>query len=211
MTPTHVAGAKDGGKADAPQLEILSGNEAIARGAWEAGVRFASAYPGTPSTEIMEALAGYDDVYAEWAPNEKVAVEAATGASMAGARALACMKHVGLNVAADPFFSSSHVGVTGGLLIVSADDPAMHSSQDEQDNRNYAKFAKMAMVEPCGRRRGAALRRGGLRAERAVRHARALPDDHPHVARAGRGAARRARRRRPSRCSPSTATPPSTS
>jgi indolepyruvate ferredoxin oxidoreductase alpha subunit len=149
MTPTDVAGAAAGAKADAPQLEILSGNEAIARGAWEAGARFASAYPGTPSTEIMEALARYDDVYAEWAPNEKVAVEAATGASMAGARALACMKHVGLNVAADPFFSSSHVGVTGGLLIVSADDPAMHSSQDEQDNRNYAKFAKMAMVEPA--------------------------------------------------------------
>ena len=148
MTPTDVAGAAAGAKAEAPQLEIMSGNEAIARGAWEAGVRFASAYPGTPSTEIMEALARYDEVYAEWAPNEKVAVEAATGASMAGARSLACMKHVGLNVAADPFFSSSHVGVTGGLLIISADDPAMHSSQDEQDNRNYARFAKMAMVEP---------------------------------------------------------------
>ena len=110
-------------------------------------MRFASAYPGTPSTEILEALSGYDDVYTEWAPNEKVAVEAATGASMAGARALACMKHVGLNVAADPFFSASHVGVTGGFVIVSADDPDMHSSQDEQDNRNYAKFAKMPMVE----------------------------------------------------------------
>ena len=148
MTPPDAAAAETAAKPAAPQLEILSGNEAIARGAWEAGVRFASAYPGTPSTEIMEALARYDDVYAEWAPNEKVAVEAATGASMAGARALACMKHVGLNVAADPFFSASHVGVTGGLLIISADDPGMHSSQDEQDNRNYAKFAKMAMVEP---------------------------------------------------------------
>jgi indolepyruvate ferredoxin oxidoreductase alpha subunit len=145
MSTTHVAGASP--ETAAPQLEIMSGNEAVARGAWEAGVRFASAYPGTPSTEIMENLAGYDGVYAEWAPNEKVAVEAATGASMAGARALACMKHVGLNVAADPFFSSSHVGVTGGLVIVSADDPAMHSSQDEQDNRNYAKFAKMPMIE----------------------------------------------------------------
>ncbi len=148
MTPPDATAAETAAKPDAPRLEILSGNEAIARGAWEAGVRFASAYPGTPSTEIMETLAKYDDVYAEWAPNEKVAVEAATGASMAGARALACMKHVGLNVAADPFFSASHVGVTGGLLIISADDPGMHSSQDEQDNRNYAKFAKMAMVEP---------------------------------------------------------------
>jgi TPP-dependent indolepyruvate ferredoxin oxidoreductase alpha subunit len=131
----------------APVREIMSGNEAIARAAWEAGVRFASAYPGTPSTEILEALARYDDVYCEWAPNEKVAMEAAIGASMAGARALVCMKHVGLNVAADPFFSASHVGVKGGLVIVSADDPGMHSSQDEQDNRQYARFAKMPMIE----------------------------------------------------------------
>ncbi|HET6474602.1 MAG TPA: thiamine pyrophosphate-dependent enzyme, partial [Thermoleophilia bacterium] len=129
-------------------LVIMSGNEAIARGAWEAGVRFASAYPGTPSTEILEALVRYEDVTCEWAPNEKVAVEAATGASIAGARSLACMKHVGLNVGADPFFSASHIGVNGGLVIVSADDPAMHSSQDEQDNRQYAKFAKMPMIEP---------------------------------------------------------------
>ena len=146
MTPPDVAAAE--AKPDAPELVILSGNEAIARGAWEAGVRFASAYPGTPSTEIMEALAKYEDVYAEWAPNEKVAVEAATGAALAGARALATMKHVGLNVGADPFFSSSMIHMAGGLVIVSADDPAMHSSQDEQDNRTYAKFAKMAMVEP---------------------------------------------------------------
>jgi indolepyruvate ferredoxin oxidoreductase, alpha subunit len=131
----------------APAREIMSGNEAIARAAWEAGVRFASAYPGTPSTEILEALSRYDDVYCEWAPNEKVAMEAAIGASMAGARALVCMKHVGLNVAADPFFSASHVGVKGGLVIVSADDPGMHSSQDEQDNRQYARFAKMPMIE----------------------------------------------------------------
>ncbi len=130
------------------ELVIMSGNEAIARGAWEAGVRFASAYPGTPSTEILESLVRYEDVTCEWAPNEKVALEAATGASLAGARALACMKHVGLNVGADPFFSASHIGVNGGLVIVSADDPAMHSSQDEQDNRNYAKFAKMPMIEP---------------------------------------------------------------
>ena len=144
MTPPDVAAAN----AAAPELVILSGNEAIARGAWEAGVTFASAYPGTPSTEIMEALAKYEGVFAEWAPNEKVAVEAATGAALAGARALATMKHVGLNVGADPFFSSSMISMPGGLVIVSADDPAMHSSQDEQDNRNYAKFAKLAMVEP---------------------------------------------------------------
>ena len=129
------------------RVEIMSGNEAIARGAWEAGVRFASAYPGTPSTEILEALSRYDGVYCEWSPNEKVTMETATGASMAGARALACMKHVSLNVAADPFFSASHVGVKGGLVVVSADDPAMHSSQDEQDNRQYARFAKLPLVE----------------------------------------------------------------
>jgi indolepyruvate ferredoxin oxidoreductase alpha subunit len=134
--------------AGARERVILSGNEALARGAWEAGVRFASAYPGTPSTEILESLVRYEEVYCEWAPNEKVAIEAATGASLAGARALACMKHVGLNVSADPFFSASHIGVNGGFVIVSADDPAMHSSQDEQDNRQYARFAKMPMVEP---------------------------------------------------------------
>jgi indolepyruvate ferredoxin oxidoreductase, alpha subunit len=130
------------------EIRIMSGNDAIARGAWEAGVRFASAYPGTPSTEILEALAKYDDVYSEWAPNEKFAVEAATGAAIAGARSLACMKLVGLNVAADPFFSASMIHMDGSLVILTADDPAMHSSQDEQDNRNYAKFAKCAMVEP---------------------------------------------------------------
>ena len=146
-TTTPPSAAQGVNPAVPPQLELMSGNEAIARGAWEARVRFASAYPGTPSTEILETLARYDDVYCEWAPNEKVAVEAATGASMAGARSLACMKHVGLNVAADPFFSASHVGVKGGFVIVSADDPAMHSSQNEQDNRQYAKFAKMPMIE----------------------------------------------------------------
>jgi indolepyruvate ferredoxin oxidoreductase alpha subunit len=131
------------------QPRIMSGNEAIARGAWEAGVRFASAYPGTPSTEILEALSLYEGLYAEWSPNEKVAVEAATGASLAGVRALACMKHVGLNVAADPLFSASYIGVRGGLVVVTADDPAMHSSQDEQDNRHYARFAKIPLVEPA--------------------------------------------------------------
>ena len=129
-------------------VEILSGNEAIARGAWEAGVKLAAAYPGTPSTEILEELAEYKDVYSEWSPNEKVAMEVGIGASMAGGRALVCMKHVGLNVAADPFFSASYIGVEAGLVVVSADDPGMHSSQDEQDNRNYAKFARVPLLEP---------------------------------------------------------------
>ncbi len=126
----------------------LSGNEAIALGAWEAGVRVASGYPGTPSTEIMENLSGYEGVYTEWAPNEKVGLEVAIGASFAGARALATMKHVGLNVAADPLFTSAYTGVRGGLVIITADDPEMHSSQNEQDNRNYAFAAKMPMLEP---------------------------------------------------------------
>ena len=128
---------------------LMSGNEAIARGLYEAGVRFAAAYPGTPSTEIMEEFAKYDGVYAEWAPNEKVAVEVAIGAALGGAKALACMKHVGVNVAADPIFTVSYTGIEGGLVIISADDPSMHSSQNEQDNRNYAKFAKIPMLEPA--------------------------------------------------------------
>jgi len=128
--------------------ELLTGNEAIARGAYEAGVSYASAYPGTPSTEILETLAGYRDVVAEWAPNEKVALECAIGASTAGARALAAMKMVGVNVAADPLFSFSYSGVNGGLVLVSADDPGQHSSQNEQDNRFYAPFAKIPMLEP---------------------------------------------------------------
>ena len=131
------------------EVEILSGNEAIARGAWEAGVKLAAAYPGTPSTEILEELAKYEGVYSEWSPNEKVAMEVGIGASMAGGRALVCMKHVGLNVAADPFFSSSYIGLEAGIVVVSADDPGMHSSQDEQDNRNYAKFARVPLIEPA--------------------------------------------------------------
>jgi len=127
----------------------MSGNEAIARGVYEAGVRFAAAYPGTPSTEIMEEFAKYDGVYAEWAPNEKVAVEVAIGAALGGVRALAVMKHVGVNVAADPIFTVSYTGIEGALVIISADDPSMHSSQNEQDNRNYAKFAKIPMLEPA--------------------------------------------------------------
>ncbi|PKL51261.1 MAG: indolepyruvate ferredoxin oxidoreductase subunit alpha [Nitrospira bacterium HGW-Nitrospira-1] len=127
---------------------LLSGNEAIALGAYEAGVKVASAYPGTPSTEILENLCRYEGVYAEWAPNEKVALEVALGASFAGVRALATMKHVGLNVAADPLFTAAYTGVKGGLVIVTADDPEMHSSQNEQDNRNYAFAAKVPMLEP---------------------------------------------------------------
>ena len=129
--------------------QLLTGNEAIARGAWEAGVHFASAYPGTPSTEILENIANYSDIYSEWAPNEKVAVEAAIGASFAGGRAIAAMKHVGLNVAADPLFTCAYTGVNGGLVIISADDPGLHSSQDEQDNRYYAQAAKIGMLEPA--------------------------------------------------------------
>jgi len=127
---------------------LLSGNEAIARGAYEAGVNVATAYPGTPSTEILENMAAYKEIYSEWAPNEKVALEVATGAAIAGGRALAAMKHVGVNVAADPLFTASYTGVKGGLVIITADDPEMHSSQNEQDNRNYAKFAKIPMLEP---------------------------------------------------------------
>jgi len=129
--------------------KIMSGNEAIARGAYEAGVKVAAAYPGTPSTEILENVAQeYKEIYAEWSPNEKVALEVAYGASMAGARAMACMKHVGLNVAADPFMTLSYVGVNGGLVLVTCDDPELYSSQNEQDNRHYARFAKVPMFEP---------------------------------------------------------------
>jgi indolepyruvate ferredoxin oxidoreductase alpha subunit len=129
--------------------KILSGNEAVARGAYEAGVSFASAYPGTPSTEILETMARhYKDIHAEWAPNEKVALEAAVGASYTGARSLAVMKHVGLNVASDPLMTLPYTLIRGGIVIVSADDPELFSSQNEQDNRNYARFAKIALLEP---------------------------------------------------------------
>ena len=128
---------------------IMLGNEAIARGAYEAGVKVSAAYPGTPSTEISEYLVQYkDDVYCEWSPNEKVAVEAAVGASLAGARAMSCMKHVGFNVAADPAYSVSYMGVNGGLVIVVADDPGLYSSQNEQDTRMVARAAKLPVVEP---------------------------------------------------------------
>jgi indolepyruvate ferredoxin oxidoreductase alpha subunit len=128
--------------------ELLSGNEAVARGAYEAGVRVAAAYPGTPSTEILENLASYDVVYSEWSPNEKVALDVAIGAAYAGSRSMAVMKHVGLNVAADAFFYASMTGMEAGLVLVCADDPNMYSSQNEQDNRNYAKFARVPCLEP---------------------------------------------------------------
>ena len=129
--------------------KLFIGNGAVARGLWEAGCRFISSYPGTPSTEITEVAAEYPEIYAEWAPNEKVAVESAIGASLAGARAFSAMKHVGLNVAADPVFTVSYSGVNGGLVIAVADDQGMHSSQNEQDSRNYAKASKIPMLEPA--------------------------------------------------------------
>lgn len=127
---------------------LLSGNEAVARGAFEGGVHFACAYPGTPSTEILENMSQYIEVRSQWSVNEKTALETALGASFGGMRALVAMKHVGLNVAADPLFSAGYIGAKGGLVIVSADDPGMHSSQNEQDNRNYARAAKIPMLEP---------------------------------------------------------------
>lgn len=130
------------------RIALLTGNEAIARGAYEAGVAVATGYPGTPSTEIVEYLATLPDVYVEWSSNEKVALDVAMGASMGGVRALCTMKHVGLNVAADTFMVASYTGVRGGLVVVSADDPGMHSSQNEQDNRLYAKFAGVPLLEP---------------------------------------------------------------
>jgi indolepyruvate ferredoxin oxidoreductase, alpha subunit len=127
---------------------LLTGNEAIARGAYEAGVKVASAYPGTPSTEILENIAKYEQIYSQWSVNEKVALEVGSGSSIAGARTLVAMKHVGLNVASDPFMTLSYTGVNGGLVIISADDPNMHSSQNEQDNRYYAMMAHIPMLEP---------------------------------------------------------------
>ena len=128
--------------------KLLIGNAAVARGAYEAGVSVVSSYPGTPSTEITESMVQYSEVQVEWAPNEKVAAEVSIGASMAGARAMSCMKHVGMNVMADPLFTVSYIGVNGGLVYCVADDPGMHSSQNEQDSRHYAKASKVLMVEP---------------------------------------------------------------
>ncbi len=128
--------------------QLMLGNKALARGLWEAGVKFVSSYPGTPSTEITEEAVKFDDIYCEWAPNEKVAMESAFGASLAGRRAFCGQKHVGLNVAADPLFTMSYTGVNAGLVVVVADDAGMHSSQNEQDSRHYAIAAKVPMLEP---------------------------------------------------------------
>lgn len=131
-------------------MEVLSGNEAIARGAYEAGVGFAAGYPGTPSTEILETVsAEYKDIYCQWSPNEKVALEVGIGSSFAGVRTLVTMKHVGVNVAADPLFTLAYTGINAGLVIISADDPELHSSQNEQDNRHYAISAKIPVIEPA--------------------------------------------------------------
>lgn len=129
--------------------KLMLGNAAVARGAYEAGVSVVASYPGTPSTEITENIVKYEEIYAEWSPNEKVAAEVAIGASIAGARSMSCMKHVGLNVMADPVFTVSYTGVNGGLVFCVADDPGMHSSQNEQDSRHYAEASKIAMLEPA--------------------------------------------------------------
>ena len=129
--------------------QLMLGNAAVARGLYEAGCCVISSYPGTPSTEITEEAVKYPEIYCEWAPNEKVAMEAAFGACLAGKRAFCAMKHVGLNVAADPVFTMSYIGVNGGMVLAVADDPGMHSSQNEQDSRNYAKAAKLPMLEPA--------------------------------------------------------------
>ncbi len=129
-------------------LQLLSGNEALSLGAYHSGVQVATAYPGTPSTEILENLSRFTDIYAEWSTNEKVAMEVGMGAAYTGARAMVSMKHVGLNVASDPFMAASYTGIIGGLVVVTADDPQIHSSQNEQDNRHYARLAKVPMLEP---------------------------------------------------------------
>ena len=130
------------------EKKLMLGNEAIARGAYEAGVKVSAAYPGTPSTEISENIVKYDEIYCEWSPNEKVAMEVAIGASMAGVRSLCSMKHVGVNVASDPLYTVSYIGVSGGLVLVAADDPGMYSSQNEQDSRAVARATHIPVIEP---------------------------------------------------------------
>ena len=130
------------------EKQLLLGNEAVARGIYESGATVVSAYPGTPSTEITETAGKYEEIYTEWAPNEKVAFEVAFGASLGGARSFCAMKHVGLNVAADPLYTASYIGVNGGMVCAVADDPGMHSSQNEQDSRHHAIASKVPMLEP---------------------------------------------------------------
>ena len=129
--------------------ELMLGNKALARGLYEAGCSVVSSYPGTPSTEVTEEIAKYRDIYSEWAPNEKVAMEVAYGAALAGKRSMCAMKHVGMNVAADPMYTASYTGVNAGMVIVVADDPGMHSSQNEQDSRHHAIASKLPMLEPA--------------------------------------------------------------
>ncbi len=133
---------------DIPRTALLSGNEAVARSAWECGVEVAAAYPGTPSTEILEAISGYGEIDSQWSVNEKVAYEVAYAAAVGGKRSLFAAKHVGINVAMDPLMTSAYMGVNGGFVVISSDDPGLHSSQNEQDNRLVAKFAKMPLIEP---------------------------------------------------------------
>ena len=174
---------------------LLSGNEAIARGAYEAGVTVATGYPGTPSTEILEALVAYkDDVYCQWSPNEKTALEVAAGACLTGARCIVTMKHVGLNVAADPLMTLSYTGTVGGLVICVGDDPGMHSSQNEQDTRQFARFAKVPILEPADSQEALDFLRLGLelseqfttpvilRTTTCVSHSRTLVSTGPRVA-----------------------------
>ena len=148
--------------------ELYIGNAAVSRGLYEAGCSLISSYPGTPSTEITEEAAKYPEIYAEWAPNEKVALETAFGASLAGVRSCCAMKHVGLNVAADPLFTLSYTGVNGGIVICVADDPGMHSSQNEQDSRHYAIAAKVPMLEPSDSAEAKAFRQGSLPTVRGI-------------------------------------------
>ena len=169
--------------------ELMSGDEAIALGALHAGVRLGTGYPGTPSTEILETfdrLGGQ----AQWSPNEKVALEVALGAAFAGARTLCTMKHVGLNVAADPLFTAAYTDLVGGLVVVTADDPGMASSQNEQDNRHYARAAGLPMLEPLRLPAGLRLRPARLRALRALAHPRPAARHHPRVPRQNRSCTR---------------------
>ncbi len=163
-------------------VSLLLGNQAIARGAWEAGVQVVASYPGTPSTEITESAAKYPDINTQWAPNEKVAMEVAFGAAMAGARAMTCMKHVGMNVAADPLFTSAYTGTRAGFVIVVADDPAMHSSQNEQDSRYYARAAHIPMLEPSDSQECKDYTKLAFALSEELRYAGDHPPDNAHRA-----------------------------